>query len=260
MTKEEYLKRNLGSKWNRELSMIASCIPPSKRTNNTLVDVVNFLPQYMSMVKDRNIKPYSSGDTANEVFDIESVCRDFSFRSNLDKSFKNTLRKFDKEELIKDVEDYRKFLLMQVDSLQATGLSYRIKSLHSIKMKYEKNFPTNSVTNSFNDILGIRIRVNSYSDILSIKSDKLRVVDMSNGKSNDDGYRGVHVYYQESNNHYPIEIQANTSRDYLFNRWLHRYVYKYKNDNIGRGLREVYDKGLIKDLDNFREELDRCVI
>ena len=30
---------------------------------------------------------------------------------------------------------------------------------------------------------------------------------MSKGKSNDDGYRGVHVYYQKDNKHYPIEIQ-----------------------------------------------------
>lgn len=33
---------------------------------------------------------------------------------------------------------------------------------------------------------------------------------MSHGKANDDGYRGVHVYYQLDNFHYPIEIQYNT--------------------------------------------------
>ena len=39
---------------------------------------------------------------------------------------------------------------------------------------------------------------------------------MSNGKAVDDGYRGVHVYYQKSGKHYPIEIQFNT----LFDRQL----------------------------------------
>ncbi len=33
---------------------------------------------------------------------------------------------------------------------------------------------------------------------------------MSNGKAADDGYRGVHAYYQKSGKHYPIEIQFNT--------------------------------------------------
>ena len=37
-----------------------------------------------------------------------------------------------------------------------------------------------------------------------------RIADMSNGKAADDGYRGVHAYYQKSGKHYPIEIQFNT--------------------------------------------------
>ena len=44
---------------------------------------------------------------------------------------------------------------------------------------------------------------------------------MSKGKSNDDGYRGVHVYYQKDNKHYPIEIQFNTYSDRQLNDWLH---------------------------------------
>ena len=30
------------------------------------------------------------------------------------------------------------------------------------------------------------------------------------GKANDDGYRGVHLYFQLDHKHYPIEIQMNT--------------------------------------------------
>ena len=43
---------------------------------------------------------------------------------------------------------------------------------------------------------------------------------MSNGKAVDDGYRGVHVYYQKSGQHYPIEIQFNTLFDRQLNNWL----------------------------------------
>lgn len=39
------------------------------------------------------------------------------------------------------------------------------------------------------------------------------IADMSSGKAVDDGYRGVHVYYQKSGKHYPIEIQFNTLFD-----------------------------------------------
>ena len=40
----------------------------------------------------------------------------------------------------------------------------------------------------------------------------------------------------------PIEVQFFTERDYIFNMWLHKYVYKYKDNSIGIKLRELYDK------------------
>ena len=49
---------------------------------------------------------------------------------------------------------------------------------------------------------------------------------MSGGKARDDGYRGVHAYFQLSNFHYPIENQYNTFYDRQINNWLHKYVYK----------------------------------
>lgn len=48
---------------------------------------------------------------------------------------------------------------------------------------------------------------------------------MSKGKSNDDGYRGIHVYYQKDNYHYPIEIQFDTYYDRQLNDWLHNRFY-----------------------------------
>lgn len=56
--------------------------------------------------------------------------------------------------------------------------------------------------------LGFRSLCDNYQDILELKElPQLRIADMSKGKSNDDGYRGIHVYYQLDGNHYPIEIK-----------------------------------------------------
>ena len=70
---------------------------------------------------------------------------------------------------------------------------------------------------------------------------------MTKGKATDDGYRGVHVYYQKSSKHYPIEIQFNTLYDRQLNNWLHDYLYKkaYPNE-VGRKLRRLYEKGGIQ--------------
>jgi len=82
---------------------------------------------------------------------------------------------------------------------------------------------------------------------------------MTNGKKNDDGYRGYHIYYKKSNYHYPIEIQFFTEKDYVFNMWLHKYVYKYMNNSIGIKLRELYDSGIINNEKEFEEEVEKCI-
>ena len=79
---------------------------------------------------------------------------------------------------------------------------------------------------------------------------------MINGKANDDGYRGIHLYYQMSNKYYPIEIQVNTKQDRRMNDWLHIYLYKYeKNNAIGKLLREKYKNGEIINENDFKEVL-----
>ena len=79
---------------------------------------------------------------------------------------------------------------------------------------------------------------------------------MSNGKSHDDGYRGVHVYFQKNSKCYPIEIQFNTLYDRQLNNWLHDYLYKkaYPNE-VGRKLRRLCEEGRIRNEKEFEEEL-----
>ena len=63
----------------------------------------------------------------------------------------------------------------------------------------------------------------------------------------DDGYRGVYIYYQYGHRHYPIEIQYNTYYDRQMNNWLHKYVWsKHHPANVGIILRREYERGRIR--------------
>lgn len=191
--------------------------------------------------------------------DINKLVRSLdavSYETKLGKNLKNTLRKFDRNELMEELKDYRLFLKKRKDIL--VDYTYRIKSIQSINLKYDRYYPSKEINAWFNDILGIRMIVENYD--INIKNDKIRHVDMSKGKKNDDGYRGYHIYYKKSNYHYPIEVQFFTERDYIFNMWLHKYVYKYKDNSIGIKLRELYDKNIIMTEEDFKEEFNKCII
>ncbi|EHK2304525.1 hypothetical protein P5F67_01815 [Clostridium perfringens] len=191
--------------------------------------------------------------------DINKLVRSLdsvSYETKLGKNLKNTLRKVDRNELMEELKDYRLFLKKRKDIL--SDYTYRIKSIQSINLKYDRYYPSKEINACFNDILGIRMIVDNYD--INIKNDKIRHVDMSKGKKNDDGYRGYHIYYKKSNYHYPIEVQFFTERDYIFNMWLHKYVYKYKDNSIGIKLRELYDKNIIMTEEDFKEEFNKCII
>ena len=191
--------------------------------------------------------------------DINKLVRSLdsvSYETKLGKNLKNTLRKVDRNELMEELKDYRLFLKKRKDIL--SDYTYRIKSIQSINLKYDRYYPSKEINACFNDILGIRMIVDNYD--INIKNDKIRHVDMSKGKKNDDGYRGYHIHYKKSNYHYPIEVQFFTERDYIFNMWLHKYVYKYKDNSIGIKLRELYDKNIIMTEEDFKEEFNKCII
>ena len=191
--------------------------------------------------------------------DINKLVRSLgsvSYETKLGKNLKNTLRKVDRNELMEELKDYRLFLKKRKDMLR--DYTYRIKSIQSINLIYDRYYPSKEINACFNDILGIRMIVDNYD--INIKNDKIRHVDMSKGKKNDDGYRGYHIYYKKSNYHYPIEVQFFTERDYIFNMWLHKYVYKYKDNSIGIKLRELYDKNIIMTEEDFKEEFNKCII
>ena len=94
-------------------------------------------------------------------------------------------------------------------------------------LKYNRYYPDHQARKVFDDLLGFRSLCDNYEDVLELAEiPGIRVADLSMGKADDDGYRGVHVYYQVDGNHYPIEIQYNTYYDRQINNWLHKCVYK----------------------------------
>lgn len=86
-----------------------------------------------------------------------------------------------------------------------------------------------------------------------------RVVDLRNGKKIDDGYRAVHLYYQRDNLAYPIEIQLWCAKDYQFNIWSHKLVYKYWSAEIGKELYGQYRAGIICTENEFKAEMSKLI-
>lgn len=185
--------------------------------------------------------------------DLEKL-ESFGYQSQLGKSLKNTLRKFDKEELFEELRDIIRYYTCIAGEIP---FEKRIKAIQSCELKYKKYFPSKEVEKVFNDILGIRITVDAYSVFDKLKlPDGSEVADMRNGKASDDGYRGIHVYLQKDHFRYPIEDQFVTTKDKIFNEWLHDNTYKYVADiKVGWKLRYLYEEGVIESLDDFREEL-----
>lgn len=183
------------------------------------------------------------------------ILEQLSYESHLGMSIKKNLHYFDKDALIKELSDMAEWYDAQI-ILEDVALDYRIKSIESILDKYNRYYPDAQTRKVFNDILGFRAFCDSYESVLNLSREKFRIADMTKGKSNDDGYRGVHVYFQNNSRCYPIEIQFNTLYDRQLNNWLHEYLYKkaYSN-NVGKKLREMYEAGKIRNEKEFKEAM-----
>lgn len=190
------------------------------------------------------------------------ILQSLSFRTNLGLSLKNSLAHFTKAALLHEIEEISVWY-DEHEALEQLALDYRVKSLESASHKYDRYFPDRPTAKVFNDLLGFRSLRDDYDEILkNLPPDALRIVNMSHGKANDDGYRGVHVYYQLDNFHYPIEIQYNTYFDRQLNNWLHKYLYKKQYPlAVGAQMRTLYEQGKIKNEAEFQEVLSdvlRC--
>lgn len=179
-----------------------------------------------------------------------------SYRSSLGIRLKRNLHYFNKNALFEELIKVNKWY-DDSDILRELIVDYRIKSIQSAFLKYDRYYPDHQTAKVFNDMLGFRSLCDSYEDILVLKKHhQIRIADMSKGKSKDDGYRGVHAYYQEDNFCYPIEIQYNTYYDRQMNNWLHKYIYKRNyDDDVGLCLRKEYENAKIRNENEFKERL-----
>ncbi len=179
-----------------------------------------------------------------------------SYKSELGISLKKNLHYFNRDELLDELNRVRKWYT-SLGVLAGLPVDYRIKSAQSISFKYDRYYPDHQVRKVFNDLLGFRSMVDSYDGILGAEEACLKVVDLSCGKSADDGYRGVHVFFTRKPGYYPVEIQYNTYYDRQINNWLHKHVYKrFDNPDIGFELRLAYERGYIHTEDDFVRRLD----
>lgn len=180
----------------------------------------------------------------------EEQLRDWSFRVSYTKS---TNKLAVTEELIDivmaDARGYETVLKSHGDFEQ---FCYRVKAPLAILDKVQRR-PGLRFQSVFNDILGIRIYADSYLDTAP---PYLRMVDLTLGKDDDDGYRAQHLYYKRDNSSYIIEIQIWAGRDILFNTWSHELSYKYiNNPALMRQVHEKYCNGMITSREEFRAEV-----
>ncbi len=184
-----------------------------------------------------------------DLFLSKDVLDEISYTSKFTQSLKTiSLRKTPFNDILDDIEVYRnKFALKLVT--QENIIGSRFKSEDSIIRKYEKTLRTGGgFKQCFNDILGFRLHFNEYPDLFP---DYFRVVDLRNGKQIDDGYRAIHLYYQRDNHSYPIEVQLWCGKDYQFNIWSHKWIYKYLEPDIGKKLYNYYKCGELKSEEEF---------
>ena len=128
-----------------------------------------------------------------------------SYRSKLGIRLKKNLHYFDKDTLFTELEGINEWY-DSCEFLHDIVTDYRVKSIQSAYLKYSRYYPDHQAAKIFNDMLSFRALCDNYEDVLNLRDwDKIRVADMSQGKAHDDGYRGIHVYFQLSSYHYTIQ-------------------------------------------------------
>lgn len=187
----------------------------------------------------------------------EDFMRKISIETNLGISLRNSSRKIDFNQLFIEANRLNNVYWLNTPFIEketndyAYETGYRIKSVDSIMLKYQRQ-PNRELKSILNDTLGFRV-IAPYGKSKVLEKAHFRKVDLRNGKKVDDGYRGIHYYYDLSNFHYPIEVQWWNEHDKLLNNWLHENHYKYNNDKVVPAIiRKQYDNGKITS-DNFEE-------
>ncbi|MGL5754600.1 MULTISPECIES: hypothetical protein [Bacteria] len=204
------------------------------------------------------------GILTDKLDDFIQKIKDIQNEYNLPEEVPNlknkTLRYFDIDEMyLKGLEYYNECgaLLknfeefLKINLNQKTNFTSRFKTFESFEKKWEKNSRVGqekSFHKACNDILGYRFIVDCDSKVLidtinSLELENVTKIDFyTNIKTNDDGYRGIHLYFWYNRRNFPLEIQIWTVRDSLLHFYTHEVIYKSENSQsqkeYSRKLRE----------------------
>lgn len=179
---------------------------------------------------------------------IEKLQMSFSFPEGFPNINKKTLRHYDFEEVydyslefFENSDENLKGLINYLnDNLTSkVRFTYRLKTRDSLKKKWEKYLVFGKkFYKGCNDLLGIRFIIDASKEELSamIKNfendGNCEIINFyEKNKINDDGYRGIHVYFRYNRNSFPIEIQFWTRKDALLHFYTHEVIYKSDPEN-----------------------------
>ena len=92
------------------------------------------------------------------------------------------------------------------------------------------------------------------SDLInSLELENVTKIDFySNVKTNDDGYRGIHLYFWYNRRSFPLEVQIWTVKDSLLHFYTHETIYK----GINSDSKKNYAKELRTWLDSIPKSPD----
>lgn len=179
---------------------------------------------------------------------IVNVHENFGFEFNSKHTYDSADEDFMKE-LVGTQEEFTFFTLEYIqelveimDEYEGVDFTFRYKDPASMIDKLKNETISKPLNKVLNDVLGLRFIINCDTDRLRhialeleeaypIKNGICRVVDQTEGKKNDDGYKGIHIYSKFNNSTFPIEIQIWTRVHALLNEYLHDNIYKTGHAN-----------------------------
>jgi hypothetical protein len=141
------------------------------------------------------------------------------------------------QEYYVSVTDHLAMLETVLQTCPSIDFTYRLKESSSILRKWSNRNPNmpRPLFKVFNDMIGLRLVLNASQEMLFLVKDQLlqtcpgsfraNVADLSEGKSRNDGYKGIHIYVRKDNHVFPIEIQLWTRSHALLNEYLRANIY-----------------------------------
>ena len=95
------------------------------------------------------------------------ILEQLSFRSELGVNLKKNLHYFEKEALLGELTRINAWY-DTIECLHDITIDYRIKSLQSARLKYNRYYPDHQAGKVFNDMLGFRTLCDDYEEVLAL--------------------------------------------------------------------------------------------